>query len=91
MSVVGPRPYMLSDCRLFADLVPDSAFRYRVKPGITGMAQAKGLHGSVVSDRRVIFLRYEWDEYYVRHAGLALDIDILRKTVGLMLSGGKRR
>jgi len=87
MSIVGPRPYMPADCRQFAAIVTDSEVRHRVKPGITGMAQAKGLHGTYGSDRRVIFQRYHWDAYYVRHAGFALDMRILRRTVMLLLSG----
>jgi putative colanic acid biosysnthesis UDP-glucose lipid carrier transferase len=89
MSVVGPRPYMLSDCRFFADVVADSAFRYRVKPGITGMAQSKGLHGMVSKDRWVIVQRYQWDAYYIRHAGFALDMQILANTARLLLAGGR--
>jgi putative colanic acid biosysnthesis UDP-glucose lipid carrier transferase len=86
MSIVGPRPYMPSDCRDFAGIVPDSAFRHRVKPGITGMAQAKGLHGPVMRDRRVIFQRYHWDAFYVNNAGFGLDIAILRQTFVLIFS-----
>jgi putative colanic acid biosynthesis UDP-glucose lipid carrier transferase len=91
MSIVGPRPYMPSDCRDFAGIVPDSAFRHRVKPGITGMAQAKGLHGPVMRDRRVIFQRYHWDAYYVNNAGFGLDITILRQTFVLIFSRGRLR
>jgi putative colanic acid biosynthesis UDP-glucose lipid carrier transferase len=97
MSIVGPRPYMLTDCRRFAELVPDGDFRYRVRPGITGMAQAKGLHGAVGeavsgavcgavgNDRQVIVERYQWDAYYIRYAGFRMDMRILWRTVKLLL------
>jgi putative colanic acid biosynthesis UDP-glucose lipid carrier transferase len=91
MSIVGPRPYMPSDCRDFAGFVPDSAFRHRVRPGITGMAQAKGLHGPAMSDRRIIFQRYHWDAFYVNNAGFGLDITILRQTFVLILSRRRLR
>lgn len=91
MSIVGPRPYMPSDCRDFAGIVPDSAFRHRVRPGITGMAQAKGLHGPVMRDRRIIFQRYHWDAFYVNNAGFGLDITILRQTFVLLFSRGRLR
>jgi putative colanic acid biosysnthesis UDP-glucose lipid carrier transferase len=87
MSIVGPRPYMPADCRQFAEMVADSEVRHRVKPGITGMAQAKGLHGTYRTDPRTIFQRYHWDAYYVSHADFGLDMSILRRTVMLLLSG----
>lgn len=87
MSIVGPRPYMPADCRQFAVIVEDSDVRYRVKPGITGMAQAKGLHGTSGRDRGIIFQRYHWDAYYVSHARFGLDMSILRRTILLLLSG----
>ena len=94
MSMVGPRPYMPADCRLFADIVADSDFRHRVKPGITGMAQAKGLHGAcglhgTGQDWRVIVQRYQWDAYYIRHAGFGLDMRILAETAKLLINGGR--
>jgi putative colanic acid biosynthesis UDP-glucose lipid carrier transferase len=86
MSLVGPRPYMPADCHRFAGLVPDGDFRHRMKPGITGMAQAKGLHGRDSKDRQVILERYQWDTYYVRHAGFRMDMRILGKTMKLLLA-----
>jgi len=87
MSIVGPRPYMPADCRLFAEIVSDSNLRHLVKPGITGMAQAKGLHGTYSRDRRIIFQRYHWDAYYISHGDFGLDMSILRQTIVLLLSG----
>ena len=86
MSIVGPRPYMPADCRLFAEIVVDGDVRHRVKPGITGMAQAKGLHGTVRRDPRIILQRYHWDAYYISHADFGLDMSILRRTIMLLLS-----
>jgi putative colanic acid biosynthesis UDP-glucose lipid carrier transferase len=91
MSIVGPRPYMPTDCRRFSELVRDGDFRHRVKPGITGMAQAKGLHGVRGRDMRVIAQRYQWDAYYIRHAGFGLDMRILAHTAGLLVTGGRGR
>jgi putative colanic acid biosysnthesis UDP-glucose lipid carrier transferase len=91
MSIVGPRPYMPADCRQFAVLVADSDVRHRVKPGITGMAQAKGLHGTHRRDQRIIFQRYHWDAYYVSHWDFGFDMLILGQTIMLLLrrwSGG---
>jgi putative colanic acid biosynthesis UDP-glucose lipid carrier transferase len=80
MSIVGPRPYMPADCRRFATMVPDDSVRYLVRPGITGLAQARGLH-DVFCDREVIQRRYQCDAYYVANAGVRLDLYILARTV----------
>ena len=79
MSVVGPRPYMPADCRSFEKIVPDGGFRHQVRPGITGLAQSRGLH-DVYCDRAVILQRYRCDSYYVRNAGILLDLRILSRT-----------
>ncbi len=84
MSLVGPRPYMPADCAAFGELVADPFFRNRVKPGITGLAQSKGLHGPI-NDKQIVSLRYQWDAFYVDHADLRLDMLILRETITLMI------
>ena len=91
MSIVGPRPYMPEDCRRFAPLVQDGNYRHRVRPGITGMAQAEGLHGASGKEKRVIMQRYRWDAYYVRYAGFRLDMQILARTLALLITGRVRR
>ena len=79
MSLVGPRPYMPSDCRVFAALVADPDSRRCVRPGITGLAQSKGLHG-VPCGPDIVRQRYYWDNWYVEHAGFMLDLRILGRT-----------
>jgi putative colanic acid biosynthesis UDP-glucose lipid carrier transferase len=79
MSVVGPRPHMLSDCHAFSQVVAGYKFRNLVKPGITGLAQVKGYYGKITS-RQCIVKRYEWDAHYVRHADMWLDMQIIATT-----------
>lgn len=85
MSIVGPRPYMLSDCQKFAEMIPGYDYRNFVKPGITGLAQIKGLHGPK-TDYKTIFWRYQWDAFYVRNAGFLLDLRIFRRTILLFFT-----
>lgn len=85
MSLVGPRPYMLVDNRRFSDIVPGHNFRLLIKPGITGLSQVKGFHGSVI-DMQTIFSRYQWDAFYVRNASLMLDLRILRRTTHIFFT-----
>lgn len=79
MSLIGPRPHMVADCRRFAEMIPEYNTRSFIKPGITGLAQVKGLHGPAI-DFESIFLRYQNDTFYVRNAGFLLDFSIIRKT-----------
>lgn len=79
MSIVGPRPHMHADCREFSTVVPRYKLRSLVKPGITGLSQIKGYHGQVIS-MECIYQRYIWDVFYVRNAGLWLDMRIVAVT-----------
>ena len=76
MSVVGPRPHMLSDCIRFSFVISSYQFRNLVRPGITGLAQINGYHGPT-TDYESIIVRYYWDAQYVRKAGLWLDARII--------------
>lgn len=81
MSIVGPRPHMITDCNQFSKVVSGYKFRNMVKPGITGLSQIKGLRGPA-SDFATIFRRFEYDAFYVRNAGFGLDLRIIRQTTG---------
>ena len=76
MSIVGPRPHMLSDSEAFAELFPGYYNRYLVKPGITGLAQINGFRGPTPNVRSV-YKRLQWDLYYVEHATTGMDIRII--------------
>ncbi len=87
MSLVGPRPYMLADSQAFSQLVPDHPVRNNVKPGITGMAQVKGLHNPLTDrDRATIFSRYHWDIFYIRNVSFWLDIRIIRQSILILFT-----
>ncbi len=80
MSVVGPRPHMISDCIRFSFVIPSYPFRSLMRPGITGWAQVNGYHGIIV-DYESIVIRYYWDAQYVRKAGFVLDVKIIATTL----------
>ncbi|HVU99213.1 MAG TPA: sugar transferase [Puia sp.] len=79
MSIVGPRPHMYKDCANFSKVVDAYKLRNLMKPGITGLAQAKGYRGPAQSFDK-IFRRYQWDAFYVRNANFWLDIRIIHST-----------
>jgi len=87
MSLVGPRPHgteMMVGDRFYHEAVRGYAGRHRVKPGITGYAQVKGLRGEVRTIERAK-RRVELDKYYVDHWSFWLDIYILLATVRAVL------
>jgi polysaccharide biosynthesis protein PslA len=87
MSLVGPRPHgteMMVGDRFYHEAVRGYAGRHRVKPGITGYAQVKGLRGEVRTIERAK-RRVELDKHYVDHWSFWLDIWILMATVRAVL------
>jgi lipopolysaccharide/colanic/teichoic acid biosynthesis glycosyltransferase len=84
MSLVGPRPHPIWKDEVFFDLIRGYGGRYRVKPGITGLAQISGCRGETrtTSDMR---RRIEKDLEYVEKQSLAFDLKILLLTVPSLL------
>jgi exopolysaccharide biosynthesis polyprenyl glycosylphosphotransferase len=80
MSVIGPRPERPEFVELFRQDLARYGDRHRVKSGITGWAQVHGLRGQTSLAERV-----EWDNYYIAHWSLALDLKILALTFGALL------
>ena len=84
MSVVGPRPHMLKHTEEYSKVIEKFMSRHFVKPGITGLAQAKGYRGEthslVLMKNRVTF-----DKFYVANWSLVLDVKIILLTVLSMI------
>jgi putative colanic acid biosysnthesis UDP-glucose lipid carrier transferase len=84
MSVIGPRPHMISDCNRFAEVIAGYKFRNLVKPGITGLAQVKGCRGPS-EEFSSILRRFQYDAFYVRNINFWLDLRIVRITASQVL------
>jgi Undecaprenyl-phosphate glucose phosphotransferase len=87
MSVVGPRPHPLQmkvGDRYYQEAVRGYAGRHRVRPGLTGLAQVKGLRGEIRTVERAK-RRVELDKEYIERWSLGLDIRILFATVRAVL------
>lgn len=89
MSVVGPRPHMVSVTNLYALKVDKFMVRHFVKPGITGLAQTKGFRGEVETDEDIIN-RVKYDIFYMENWSILLDIKIIFNTIFNTLKGDKK-
>ena len=80
MSVVGPRPHMLSHTNIYSKNVDKFMVRSFVKPGITGLAQIRGYRGEIETKKDIIG-RVKYDIFYVENWSLLLDLRIILQTV----------
>jgi putative colanic acid biosysnthesis UDP-glucose lipid carrier transferase len=85
MSLIGPRPHMHKDCRDFSVIVKDYKLRNLVRPGITGLAQIKGLRGPT-NDNFSIIHRFKWDVFYVNKFSFGMDMVIMVYTISQTIS-----
>lgn len=86
MSVVGPRPHMVSENESYSEVIKRYALRHYVKPGITGLAQIRGYRGAIECNEDME-MRIRTDIYYVRNWSFLLDMYIIYRTVRLMIVG----
>ena len=83
MSIVGPRPHALAmkvGDAYYHDAVRGYAARHRVRPGITGLAQVRGLRGEIDTIERAK-KRVEYDIYYIENWSPLLDMRIILETI----------
>lgn len=89
MSVVGPRPHMLSVDNYYKPKIGRYSLRSMVNPGITGLAQVNGLRGDFGDVEVEMKKRVLADAFYVRNWSFILDLVIILKTVFLVIGGDK--
>jgi len=89
MSVVGPRPHMVSHTHMYAEKIDKFMVRHFIKPGITGLAQVSGFRGEVEDDNFIIN-RVKYDIFYLENWSLLMDLKIVVKTVYNALSGDEK-
>ncbi|MBK0380674.1 undecaprenyl-phosphate glucose phosphotransferase [Mucilaginibacter segetis] len=86
MTVVGPRPHMLSHTTQYAQLIDRFMVRHFLKPGITGYAQVKGLRGETRTTEAML-KRVEADVWYLENWSFLLDLKIIFLTVWNSIRG----
>jgi len=84
MSFVGPRPerpFFVEELTRQIDFYP---LRLTVKPGITGWAQVRHPYGASVEDAKE---KLRYDLYYIKNMSPLFDLNIILRTVGVILFG----
>jgi len=84
MSLVGPRPERPFFVEQLTQEIPFYAVRHSVKPGVTGWAQVRYQYGSTVQDS---LEKLQYDLHYVKNHSLWLDMQVLVRTVHVVLTG----
>ncbi|MDR7127886.1 putative colanic acid biosynthesis UDP-glucose lipid carrier transferase [Algoriphagus sp. 4150] len=86
MSIVGPRPHILVQNDAHSQEIEGFKNRHLVKPGITGLAQARGYRGETNASNSIYF-RYKLDMYYIKTWNPKLDIKIIAMTAKSIITG----
>ena len=82
MSLVGPRSERVELVQVFQKEVPFYRARMLVKPGITGWAQIHQAYAETIAETAT---KLQYDLYYIEHASIWMDLNILLRTVGSVL------
>ncbi|MFC5623298.1 sugar transferase [Algoriphagus winogradskyi] len=86
MSFVGPRPHILVQNNAHELEIEGYKNRHLVKPGITGLAQAKGYRGET-NESNSIYFRYKLDMHYIKTWSPVLDLKIIWWTAKSLVTG----
>jgi putative colanic acid biosynthesis UDP-glucose lipid carrier transferase len=89
MSVVGPRPHLWSQNKVYSNRIKKYMVRHYVKPGITGLAQVRGYRGEIETDEDMVN-RIKYDVYYIENWSIILDIKIIVQTVVNIFKGEEK-
>jgi exopolysaccharide biosynthesis polyprenyl glycosylphosphotransferase len=82
MSLIGPRPERPEHVDRLITKIPFYRTRLVIRPGLTGWAQVRYGYGANDDDA---LMKLQYDLYYIRHASLLLDMNIIIRTAGKVL------
>ena len=89
MSIIGPRPHPLKLNEQFSPRIEKFMARHYVKPGITGLAQAKGFRGETLTEHSMRS-RVKLDRFYIENWTFVLDLKIMIATVVSLAKGDQQ-
>jgi len=84
MSLVGPRPHATAHDDYYGARIPEYYARYQARPGLTGLAQVKGLRGGTETVD-AMRQRIEADLDYIQTWSLRRDFRIVLMTIPSLL------
>ena len=82
MSLVGPRPERPEIAEMLESVMPEFAFRLKVKAGLTGYAQVMGKYNTEAYDKLKL------DLMYIEQYSLLLDLRLLLMTIKIIFLPG---
>ncbi len=87
ISLVGPRPEVLSLVKIYEKSIPYYNIRHLIKPGLSGWAQIYHKehphhNADVVETKK----KLSYDLYYIKNRSFVLDLKIVLKTIKTLLS-----
>ncbi|MDB5135604.1 MAG: Undecaprenyl-phosphate glucose phosphotransferase, partial [Mucilaginibacter sp.] len=88
MSILGPRPHMLSHTEQYRQIIDKYMIRHFLKPGISGWAQINGYRGET-KNALLMEKRVEHDIWYMENWSLMLDVKIMFLTIINVFRGEK--
>lgn len=84
MDLIGPRPERPEIVEKLIEEIPEYQYRQRVKPGLTGWAQInQGYADTTDCMRKKLY----YDLEYINNQSIKMDLQILAKTVSVVLLG----
>jgi exopolysaccharide biosynthesis polyprenyl glycosylphosphotransferase len=84
MDLVGPRPELVENVHVMAEMIPYYSLRHVIRPGLTGWAQVR--YGYSVSLEQVTE-KMRYDLFYIKHMSFWLDVRIVVDTLKIALLG----
>lgn len=75
MSIVGPRPERMEHVNLFIKEISEFSYRYKVKAGITGLAQIYGKYNTSAINKLKL------DLIYIKRYSLMFDFELIFRTL----------
>jgi len=83
MSLVGPRPEIISFEEKLSKEIPHYGLRHIITPGFTGWAQIKFRNARGIEESKE---KFEYDLYYIKNRNIFMDCGIILRTIQIIFT-----